>query len=132
MLTIDKNGVLYGTTLYGGNPGCLNQWGCGTIFGLTPPSSPGGAWTETVLRSLPNVNHYNEARLAIGENGTIYGVTIGDGADHKGSVFELTPPAVPGGAWMETTLYSFTAAAMAQARIAWSPARTARCTASRI
>src|SRR5216684_6646421 len=45
-LAIDSNGVLYGTTSYGG----LNAGG--TVFALAPPTSPGGAWTERILKSL--------------------------------------------------------------------------------
>jgi len=37
-------GVLYGTT----NAGGTSQFR-GTVFGLEPPASPGGPWTEVVL-----------------------------------------------------------------------------------
>ena len=42
--------VLYGTTNYGGTTSCY--LGCGTVFSLTPPASPGGSWTEAVLYSF--------------------------------------------------------------------------------
>src|SRR5580658_6375393 len=44
-VVVGKDGVLYGTTYYGGTgAACTN--GCGTIYLLTPSASPGGAWTE--------------------------------------------------------------------------------------
>src|SRR6202030_3428156 len=39
--------------------------------------------------------------------GNLYGTTRGGGANGVGSVMELSPPAVSGGAWTLTTLYSF-------------------------
>ena len=39
--------------------------------------------------------------------GNLYGTTRGGGAYGVGSVIELSPPAVSGGAWTLTTLYSF-------------------------
>jgi hypothetical protein len=49
-------------------------------------------------------------------SGNLYGTTsVGGGGncyfgvDHGcGAVFKLAPPALPGGAWTETTLYTFT------------------------
>jgi hypothetical protein len=43
----------------------------------------------------------------IGACGVLYGTTWLDGSG-SGTVFQLTPPASPGGAWTETTPYSFT------------------------
>ncbi len=40
-------------------------------------------------------------------SGNFYGTTRGGGAYGVGTVFELSPPAVAGGAWTLTTLYSF-------------------------
>lgn len=45
-VTIGKGGVLYGTTVVGGSAGY------GTVFSLTPPASPGGGWTATVLHNF--------------------------------------------------------------------------------
>src|SRR5436305_9860279 len=45
-LISDASGALYGTTAYGG------LYSEGTVFKLTPPAKPGGAWTETVLHNF--------------------------------------------------------------------------------
>jgi hypothetical protein len=45
-LAIGSNGVLYGTANFGG------AYGYGAVFSLTPPSSAGGVWTETLLWSF--------------------------------------------------------------------------------
>jgi hypothetical protein len=39
-VVISEGGVLYGTTTYGGGTSCT--FGCGTVYSLTPPASPGG------------------------------------------------------------------------------------------
>jgi hypothetical protein len=50
-LAIGTGGVLYGTTSAGAGT-CFPYPGCGTVFSLAPPASPGGAWTESVLHSF--------------------------------------------------------------------------------
>jgi uncharacterized repeat protein (TIGR03803 family) len=51
--------------------------------------------------------NYPEAGLILGSAGNLYGTTFRGGANHYGTVFELTPTA--GGGWTETVLYSFNA-----------------------
>jgi uncharacterized repeat protein (TIGR03803 family) len=106
----DGEGRLYGTTANGGNLlACAG--GCGTVFQLSPPSSPGGTWTETVLKALgENPDGARPvAGLIFDGQGNLYGTT--EGGTHLdtqfGTVFELSPPAVPGGSWTETLLYAF-------------------------
>ena len=98
-------GAIYGTTAAGG------IYAYGTVFELQPPASPGGAWAETVLYSFTGGNDGNGPYgLTMSANGTLYGVTAAGGTDGgggAGTVFELTPPAMPGGAWTETVLHSF-------------------------
>jgi uncharacterized repeat protein (TIGR03803 family) len=125
-LTVGAGGVLYGTTLPGG-PGlpCLygNLPGCGTIFQLTPPSTPGGTWTESVIYGFTAVKGdgaFPVSSVTVSKNGKIYGTTQYGGSATSGSpcsysgitgcgtLFELTPPAAPGGPWTETILHSFT------------------------
>ena len=100
-----RDGVLYGTTGDGGGA----SWG--TVFSLTPSSAPDGPWLETVLYSFTHENGDGaepEANVVIGASGELYGTTVLGGAPiGGGTVFELYPPASPGGAWIETVLYAF-------------------------
>ena len=126
-LTVGPGGVLYGTTAYGGSGACTTGnsglEGCGTIFQLTPPAEPGGAWTESVLYSFTGINGdgaYPVASVVVGKNGVLYGTTQNGGSATSacpgsyyvlpgcGIVFELTPPTAPGGTWTETILHTFT------------------------
>jgi len=116
-LVRDRSGNLYGTTEFGGNSVC---GGCGTVFELSP--SAGGMWTETILyRFCSEV--INEmcvdgrspiAGLVMDSQGNLYGTTNLGGTVMDcpqgggcGTVFELSPPSVPGGSWSESVLYSF-------------------------
>jgi uncharacterized repeat protein (TIGR03803 family) len=96
-------GTLYGTTSSGGS-------GWGTVFQVTQPEEAGGTWTESVLYGFTDGNDGASpyAGLLAGPDGVYYGTAYLGGADMAGTVFQLTPPASPGGAWTETTLYSFT------------------------
>jgi uncharacterized repeat protein (TIGR03803 family) len=126
-LTIGPGGVLYGTTQYGGAGVCATsgytQDGCGTVFQLTPPSLPGGPWTESVIYSFAGINGDGAAPVAgvvMGRNGSLYGTTLYGGSATSacpasyyviagcGIVFRLTPPTTPGDAWTEKVLHSFT------------------------
>jgi uncharacterized repeat protein (TIGR03803 family) len=106
-LTLDHSGSLYGTTGGGGNKGCSGTFGCGTVFKLNPPAAPGGAWTGRLLyRFQPgSETFYPLAGVILDKAGNLYGTTF-DG-NPGGAVFELTPPSKPGGAWVETVLYTF-------------------------
>ena len=108
---ISQNGTIYGVTQYGGAGNCAGiQPGCGTVFALTPSASPGEPWTETLVYAFHgNGDGANPGGgLVIGENGALYGTTPAGGKYFKGSVFELDPPATPGGAWTKTVIYNFT------------------------
>jgi uncharacterized repeat protein (TIGR03803 family) len=104
-LISDATGALYGTTVYEGGP-----YNNGTVFELTPPATPGGAWTETVLHSFgggsDGANPYSG--LIFDASGALYGTTYyGGGYYYAGTLFQLTPPAAPGGIWTETVLHTF-------------------------
>lgn len=113
-LTAGRGGALYGATAgYGGEVG-----NGGTVFQLTPPASTGAGWTETVLYVFPGEN--GNARgpfgsLLAGPTGTLFGMTPSGGSGSCqvggwlgcGTVFQLTPPATPGGTWTHTTLHDF-------------------------
>jgi uncharacterized repeat protein (TIGR03803 family) len=105
-LLIDSSGNLFGTTGAGGNAGadCQAESG-GIVFELSPPLSPSGSWTETVLWNFdggggcgPNGN------LIVDALGDLYGTTMTGGEANRGTVFELSPTA---SGWTETVLYSF-------------------------
>jgi len=98
-LVSDKAGNLYGTTE-------AFQIGCGTVFELVRPTSPGSQWIEEVIYAFYCENDGTpEDALIIDQAGNLYGTTYHNGL---GSVFELSPPATQGGAWTETVLHSFT------------------------
>jgi uncharacterized repeat protein (TIGR03803 family) len=89
VLAIGPAGVLYSTTATGGASFS------GTAFSLTPPASPGGPWTQTVLHSFGGTDGSNvvggllivpEPRKS-GLN--LYGVSAGGGPSGLGTVFDL-------------------------------------------
>jgi uncharacterized repeat protein (TIGR03803 family) len=104
-LVFDSTGALYGTT----ESGVI----LGTVFKLTPPTAPGGSWTEADLYYFKGDNHgiVDGARplggVTIDETGALYGTTSQGGVSSRGSVFKLTPPTTSGGAWTETILHFF-------------------------
>ena len=106
-LTMDSSGNLYGTTAYGGAYG--ESILAGTVFELTPPSTSGGNWTESILWSFGNGTDGSHpvAGLIMDQGGNLYGTTFGGGAYGRGTVFKLTPPSTSGGSWTESILWSF-------------------------
>jgi uncharacterized repeat protein (TIGR03803 family) len=87
----DSTGTLYGTTNAGGSfNNCCG--GDGILFKLTPPSSPGGAWTESVLYNFQGGTDgiYPTASL-LDLGGTFYGVTSSGGNLNAGTVFSFIP-----------------------------------------
>lgn len=106
-LLFDSAGNLYGTTYYGGDGGCYDNYGsgCGTVFELTPSS---GGWTFSVLYNFSTTGDGNNpaAGLTFDQNGNLYGTAQNGGADYLGAAFELSPNS--GGGWSESKLYSFT------------------------
>jgi len=104
-----SDGILYGTTRYGG------AFGYGTVFQLQPPAGSGGPWTETVLFSFSQGHGEGPNSPLIVRDGNIYGTTslmyTGDpilgsfGAG--GLLFELRKPAAPGGPWTEIGVHPF-------------------------
>jgi uncharacterized repeat protein (TIGR03803 family) len=116
-LTLGPHGILYGTTYYGGVDGCIKGSGCGTVFSLAPPSSGTGQWIKTILHSFTGGNDGANpySALLLGAGGVLYGVTpAGGGTGCQGQgcgiLYQLIPPAQPGGSWKETILHAFTGA----------------------
>jgi uncharacterized repeat protein (TIGR03803 family) len=98
-LIIDKKGNLYGPSDYPD-----------TIFELSPPTSPGGSWTETSLFTLDPSGMNGSTpwgRIAMDEDGNLYGTTLRGGLYGGGVVFELVAPKISGGFWQERILHNF-------------------------
>jgi uncharacterized repeat protein (TIGR03803 family) len=121
LMIFDQAGNLYGATS-GGGFATRCSGGCGVIFELSPPSAPGGAWTETVLHlftGVPSGQGNGDVawpnNIVLGSDGDIYGMGYNGGHCFSnetgthcyGAVFELQRPAGPAGAWHETILYIF-------------------------
>jgi len=82
---IDVNGVLYGTTEYGGVHSCSGG-GCGTVFSITPSGK------ERVLHAFAAKPDGAEPVAGLVEvDGTLYGTTQVGGSSGYGTVFALTP-----------------------------------------
>jgi len=91
------DGALYGITYYGG------EYGYGVFYQLTPPVSPGSAWTESALYSFAISP---PAPLVRGPNGSFYEPIL-PGSFGEGAILWIQPPACPGAQWTFTTLCSF-------------------------
>ena len=105
------DGTLIGTVTGTSNTCGKGTHGCGSIFALHPPGTSGQPWTEETLYTFrggadgafPNSIAFGTTR------GTLLGTT-GEGGTvcDCGTVFQLDPPAMQGGAWTATTLHAFT------------------------
>jgi uncharacterized repeat protein (TIGR03803 family) len=123
-LARDAQGNLYGTTFSGGLRGttaCSD--GCGAVFELSPPSEPGGSWTETTLYEFQGNEDGGgpEGTLILDAAGNLYGTTVNGGDVYGaccGTAFELSPPSSSGGAWTETVLHDFTGGSDGEAPVA--------------
>lgn len=101
-LITDASGDFYGTTVAGG------AYGAGTLFKLTPVTTPGGAssttsYTESILWSFGNGTDGKNPGSSpiIGANGNLFGVTGVGGLYGGGAAYELTPDG------QETVLWNF-------------------------
>jgi uncharacterized repeat protein (TIGR03803 family) len=105
-VVFDNAGNLYGTT-HIGDPVTGGQ-GCGIVFQLVPPSTPGANWTENILHQFASSNGcYPVATPVIDHAGNLYGTATGGGKNGTGAVFRMTPPSAPGGTWGYHSLYFF-------------------------
>jgi uncharacterized repeat protein (TIGR03803 family) len=115
-LIADWAGNLYGTTFSGGGSA-----GAGTVYKLSPPAQQGGAWTETILYSFSYTALDSGigplGRLVMDSTGNLYGTTWLGGPQGAGVAFELSPPAVKGGAWTNSQLYAFGGAGLSSPEV---------------
>jgi uncharacterized repeat protein (TIGR03803 family) len=107
-LIADANGVLYGTTEFGGGSAACKS-GCGAVFRLTPN---GGGYTESIVHAFEGGDDGANplASLSAASDGTLYGTTLAGGKPGNGTAFSLTPTPSSGG-YSETVLYAFAGAA---------------------
>src|SRR5581483_7128254 len=97
----DKNGILYGTTVYGGSTMCGGT-GCGTVYEMTPIGN--GAYNETVIYAFNGQDGESpEATPLRGSNGALYGTTL-NGGNGNGTFFRIAPS---GSKYVLTNLYQF-------------------------
>ncbi|MGA8533681.1 MAG: choice-of-anchor tandem repeat GloVer-containing protein [Candidatus Tumulicola sp.] len=81
----DVNGTLYGTTRYGGGSGCVEMFGCGTVYTIN------ASGTEQVLYAFNNyANGTQPFASLINVNGKLYGTTWHGGPSSNGTVYSIT------------------------------------------
>jgi len=106
-----KTGEIFGQTISGGGStqcgtnGFGQPAGCGTIFKMR---ADGSGYRQVYSFSGLADGATPSGTLVFDKKGNVYGVTAAGGANGHGTVFQLSPPSAPGGAWTETTLYDFT------------------------
>ena len=107
-LIADKHGNLYGTTYQGGDLACYE--GCGTVYELMAPSTPGGSWTKHTLH-LFGANGTDGYRatptLLLDGQDNLIGTTYSGGLGNAGAIYKLTRPGSPNGQWKESILFDF-------------------------
>lgn len=110
-LTIDANGVLYGTTETRG------AHGAGTLFRLVPSTSHSSGYAFQVLHQFAGGADGAGPRsnVAVDSAGNLYGTTYlgglgpcgGSETPTCGTLFKVAPPAGGHTAWTHTVIYSF-------------------------
>jgi uncharacterized repeat protein (TIGR03803 family) len=116
-LLFAADGAIYGVASRGGitDSACANSTdstnGCGLVYRLTPPETPGEHWILTVLYRFKN---YEDGIWPIGglvmRGGALYGTTsVAGGFANGGNVFKLTPKADANALWTKETLAVFNA-----------------------
>jgi uncharacterized repeat protein (TIGR03803 family) len=101
---LDESGNLYGTAGSGGDFHYCVEYGCGTVFELSPV---GGTWSETTLYAFsgpPDAVNPSSA-VVMDASGNMYGASSagGSGSGGYGAIYELSPS---NGGWAEKVLYS--------------------------
>jgi hypothetical protein len=77
----------------------------GSVFQLTPASTPGAPWTKTILKSFGYDYNCGPDSPLILRGGNLYGAACQSGG---GVVFELQPPSAGSSGWTYTALHTFT------------------------
>jgi len=108
-LAIDRHGNLFGTAFGGGNAGCGEHGGCGTVFEITS----GGAFSVLHAFTAGSDGAFPNGGATVDAHGDVYGTTEAGGGGNCqngdvggcGAIFEI------GAGGAETVLYAFTGAA---------------------
>jgi uncharacterized repeat protein (TIGR03803 family) len=85
----------------------------GAVIALVPPAALGGDWAEYEIYPLGFDQGEWPFASVVSEGGSLFGATYYGGAEFCnspygcGTVYELTPPAIQGNPWTETTLHTF-------------------------
>jgi uncharacterized repeat protein (TIGR03803 family) len=94
-VAISASGAIYLTTPYGGtSTACGVSNGCGALYELLPPTSPGGTWPSVLLHSFTGQHgdgYQPNSRLVVAKTGAVYGTTYYGGGNFFGTVFRYTP-----------------------------------------
>jgi hypothetical protein len=100
-VTLDKSGVLYGTTVQGGG----GNYPSGTVFKVVPNAK--GSSRQHLLYTFQDRDDGSEpvAGLVLGPRGALYGTASGGGVWFGGTVFRLTEDSKK--SWAFEVLYSF-------------------------
>ena len=108
-LVFDTEGNLYGAAGYGGDLGCDNGNGCGTVFKLKRPAKQGGKWHFSVLHAFTEKpdGALPYAGLTSDKKGNLYSTTTRGGSYDEGAIYRVSPPTKEDGDWTESVLYSF-------------------------
>jgi hypothetical protein len=105
-LVMGPNGSLYGVA----GPQSTRE----VAFKLDPPAGTSTDWTYIVIYQFTQADGNPSGGLVFGSplgyGQSLYGST--DVPNGKGTVFRLTPPSLAGGAWTQTTLYTFPGGSM--------------------
>jgi uncharacterized repeat protein (TIGR03803 family) len=86
----------------------------GSVIALVPPGAPGGDWTEHEIYPFGFTQGLWPFAGVVSEGGSLFGTTYYGGDEFCyspngcGTVYELTPPAIQGNPWTETTIHTFT------------------------
>jgi hypothetical protein len=99
LLIDSKSNKIYGTTQLGGADST------GVLFEL----APGSPWAQNVVHSFNRATEgVPDGGNLIFYRGRIVGATSSNGVPIAGLIYAMTPPIVPGGAWTQKVLYTFT------------------------
>jgi hypothetical protein len=91
----------------------VEDTGCGYVLNLQPPADyRSDGWGGSVLYTFPSGGSdgcFPTGGPVMGAAGAVYGLTSTGGQNDYGTMYELQPPALQGGAWTESVAYSFDA-----------------------